>query len=333
VENVIEVLSCDVGYFSVKAAYRLRGYIETFSFPSVTIRSTRESLRSSTEFLGKNESRVEVGVGSTTYVIDTSNSSLPSSAAVRAEIDNFPVTEEYTALTLASVKKTRASRIRCLVLGLPIHTMTKHASYLKSRFEAVHHLDDNHICVVEKVVVLPQPLGSFAMLRAQNIISPDRTANTCIVDVGWHTTDAIVIGHDGSPDLERSVGLPGGAARVVREVARLVTEKTGVRIENLDRVDFAIRTRKPLLLAGAPIDLGPFLSLASKDTTHIANAVLTGLKTAEDLQVYATGGGGTLYVDAFSQAMGFPVTLVERGQMANALGFLIAAEAATRKLA
>jgi plasmid segregation protein ParM len=328
-EDLIEVLACDVGYFSVKAAYRSRGSVENFSFPSVTSRSTRESLRSSTEFLGKNESRIEVCVGSTTYVVDTYKSSLPSSAAVRVEVDNFPQTEQYTALVLASIAKTRASRIRCLVLGLPIHTMSKHAAYLKSRFEAIHRHSD-HGCAVEKVVVLPQPLGSFAALRSQGIISTNRTMSTCIVDVGWHTTDAIVIGPDGTPDLERSVGLPGGAARVVREVARLVSENTGVRIENLDRVDYALRTRNPLFLGGSSIDLAPYFRLASKDTIQIANAVLTGLKTAEDLNVFATGGGATLYVDALSASMGFQVKLVERAQMANALGFLIAAEGATK---
>ena len=330
VENIIDVLACDVGYFSVKAAYRVRGSIEAFNFPSIVSRSTRDTLRSTAEFFGRNDGRLEVSAGGTTYAVDTSRSALPSSTAVRTEVDNFPQTEAYTALVLACLKKIRSSRIRCLVLGLPIHTMHKHTDYLKSYFSAVHQLGELGRCVVEKVVVLPQPLGTFAFLRSQGLISGERHTSTCIVDVGWHTTDAIVIDPAGTPDLERSIGLSGGAARVVREVARLTSEKTGSRMDNLDRVDHALRNGERLHVSGNYVDLDPHLCTALKDTQQIADAVLTAIRTSEDLKVYVTGGGARFYLDALSGSMGFAVKLVDRSQMANVLGFLMAAEVTLR---
>lgn len=237
-ESIIDVLAYDVGYFGVKAAYRTRGSIESFGFPSVASRVSRETLRSSAEFFGKNSDCVEVDVGAVTYVVDTGKSALPGSSTVRAEVDNFPQSDHYAALVLAGLKKIGASRVKCLVLGLPLHTMHKHTDFLKSRFSAVHQLGGSG-CVIEKVVVLPQPLGAFARLRAQGLISAERVTSTCIVDVGWHTTDAVVIKQNGSPDLERIIGLPRGAAHVVREVARLISEKAGTRVDNLDRIDYA----------------------------------------------------------------------------------------------
>ncbi|GAB3628080.1 hypothetical protein PTE30175_02541 [Pandoraea terrae] len=329
-ENIVDVLACDIGYFAVKAAYRARGSVEKFSFPSVVSRATRTTLRSSAEYFGKNPNRVEVCVGGTTYSVDTSMSALPGSSVVRTEVDNFPQSEPYAALILACLQKIRASRVRCLVLGLPLHTMHKHTDYLKSRFSAAHHLSPHGVCVVDKVVVLPQPLGTFATLRAQGLISAERRTNTCIVDVGWHTTDAIVIEQDGTPDLDRSIGLSGGAARVVREVARLTSEKTGTRVDNLDRVDYALRTGEHLPVAGEAVDLRPFLRVALQDTQQITDAVLTALKTSEDLTVFVSGGGARFYVDALSKSMGFAVRHVDRSHMANALGFLTAAEAALK---
>ena len=331
-EQVIDVLACDVGYFAVKTAYRVRGNIEAFSFPSVVARcATREALRSNMELFGENAARVEVNVGDTTYAVNTGQTSLPSSAAVRAEVDDFPRTPKYAALILACLKKIRATKIRCLVLGLPVHTLERHSGYLKSTFCGALCLDGRSTCTVERVVVLPQPLGTYAHLRDRHLIPASRQVSTCIADIGWHTTDVVVFQPDGSLDVARSMGLSGGAARVVREVARLAGEQTGTRLENLDRVDHALRTGERLLHFGKHVDLAPHLRAALMDTYEVAHAVLTGLKTSEDLQVFVSGGGARFYMDTLSNALGLEIQLVERSHMANCLGFLAAAEAVQRQ--
>lgn len=326
----IDVLACDVGYFSLKAAYRRNGGIEAFSFPSLTTRATREALRSSTEHFGANSNRIEVNVGGTTYAVDTGQTSLPSSSSLRVEVDDFPRSEKYRALVLACIKKIRATRIRFLVLGLPIHTLDQHSAYLKATFAGVLRLDNLSDCKVEHVVVLPQPMGSFAYLRDRQLVSADRQVNTALVDIGWHTTDVVVFNVDGSVDLDRSIGLPGGAARVVREVARLASEKTGTRIDNLDRIDHALRTHERLRHYGEQVDLAPFLGAALMGTREIADAIVTGLRTTEDLEVFATGGGARFYRDSLSKAMRIEVKIVDRSHLANVFGFLAAAEATIR---
>lgn len=329
-DQIVDVLSCDVGYFSVKSAYRLRGSIETFSFPSICTRATREALRSSAEHLGESTDRVDVNVGGTTYAVNTGQAVLPSSSTLRTEVDDFPRSEKYRALVLACIKKIRATRIRYLVLGLPVHTLDRHSGYLRSAFADALRLDARLDCKVEHVVVLPQPVGTFALLRDRQLVSANRQVNTAVIDIGWHTTDVVVFHPDGTLDLDRSVGLPGGAARVVREVSRLAGEKTGSRIDNLDRVDHALRMRERLVHFGEHVDLAPYLDAALLDTREIAGAVLTGLRTAEDLEVFATGGGARFYLDALANALRLEVKLVDRSHQANSLGFLAAAEATIR---
>lgn len=330
-EQIIDAFAVDVGYFAVKAAHRVRGSVDAFSFPSVVSRLTRETiLRSNVELFGENAGRVEVNVGGTAYAVDTGQTALPSSSALRVEVDDFPQTDKYHALVLACLKKIGATRIRYLVLGLPIHTLDRHAQYLKTTFCGILRLDSRSECKIEKVVVLPQPLGTFAYLRDRHLIAAQRQVSTCVVDVGWNTTDSVVFHPGGSLDVNRSVGLPGGAARVVREVARLVSEKTGTRIDNLDRVDYALRTGERLLHFGEHVDLAHYLRVALLDTQEIAHAILTSLRTSEDLQVFASGGGARFYADALSKALSLEVKLVERSYMANCLGFLAAAEAAIK---
>lgn len=329
-EHIVDVLACDIGYFSVKSAYRLRGSIEAFCFPSIATRSTREALRSSAEHFGESTDRIEVHVGGTTYAVNTAQGLLPSSSALRTEVDDFPRSEKYRALVLACLKKIRATKIRYLILGLPVHTLDRHSAYLKSAFADVLRLDARLDCNVERVVVLPQPLGTFAALRDRQLVSANRQVNTAVVDVGWHTSDVVVFHPDGSVDLDRSIGLPGGAARVVREVARLASEKTGTRIDNLDRVDHALLTREPLRHFGEHVDLAPYLGAALMGTREVAEAIVTGLRTTEDLEVFAAGGGARFYLPALSKAMHIDVKLVDRSHLANALGFLAAGEATIR---
>ncbi|KJK03896.1 hypothetical protein UB44_05415 [Burkholderiaceae bacterium 26] len=76
------------------------------------------------------------------------------------------------------------------------------------------------------------------------------------------------------------------------------------------------------------MDLAPFLRTALQDTHQIADAILTAVRTSEDLEVFVSGGGARHYIDALSKALRVRAKLVDASHMANVLGFLIAAEAA-----
>lgn len=323
-----DVFGCDVGYFGVKSAFRHSGAIQTMTFPSVAVRATHAEFTSSETFLEPTGNKVEVDLDGSIYTVETDAQAIPSSRMVRTETDNFPRTEEYAALVLAALASAGARRVECLVLGLPLQTMQKHGPYLKTRFTKEHRIRRRDICKVEQVAVVPQPLGSLAFLRSAGLKPPAANMSMCIVDSGWHTCDSIVVGPGGHVDMSRSLGRPGGAAIVIREIARLIAEETQERIENIDRIDHALRAKEALWLHGHPIDLEPFFRRAIQVTYPIASAVLTALGTTEDLSVFGTGGAAGYYSKALSETLGCPVQTLGRSQVANAIGFLVAGERA-----
>ncbi|BCZ85201.1 ParM/StbA family protein [Paraburkholderia terrae] len=323
----IEVLGCDVGYYGVKLAVRRLGSIETEFFPSVAVRKLRSSLTATTELFASQKATIEIPVGDSTFVVDTASDSIAGSRIARAETDNFPLEEEYVALVLASLAKLRARNVRRLVLGLPLHNM-RHAGFVKQRFEGRHDLGEHGSCTVERVAVIPQPLGALAYLRATVPAASMHDTTVCLIDSGWHTSDLITAEGGTRLDLARSAGRPGGAAIVVREIARLVSESLGERVDNLDRIDRALRIKKPLNLFGKSVDLEPFVRDAIHVTYPIVKALITVVGTCEDLAVYSTGGAARFYVDALRRTLGFEVHTVDRPQVANAIGFLLAGETA-----
>jgi plasmid segregation protein ParM len=327
--EVIEVLGSDIGYYGVKGAVRRFDSIETFSFPSLAVRKINSSVSTATDLLVEQNTTVEIELGGSTYIVDTSPDIIAGSRTIRTEMDNFPREEEYAALVYASIIRAGARHVRRLVLGLPLHTM-RHAEFLKQRFAGKHDLRQHGVCIVESVAAVPQPLGSLAYLRATAPSAAGINATTCIIDSGWHSSDLITVERGSKIDLARSIGRPGGAAIVVREVARLVGETIGERIENIDRVDRALRLKQPLLVYGKSVDLEPFLSEALHVTFPIVRALMNVVGTCEDLVVYGTGGAAHYYAQALRHTVGFDVHTVDRPQSANAIGFLLAGEAASR---
>jgi plasmid segregation protein ParM len=331
-ENMLhdfDVFGCDAGYYGVKAAFRHAGAIQTTTFPSIAVRVTHAQIASPDIFLGPTGKKIEVDIDGSLYAVETDAQAIPSSRVVRTETDNFPRTDEYAALVLAALASAGARRVSCLVLGLPLQTMQKHGAYLKARFTREHRIRGRDICKVEQVAVVPQPLGSLAFIRSAGLKPPAANMSMCIVDSGWHTCDSIVVNPGGHIDMSRSLGRPGGAAIVIREVARLIAEETQERIENIDRIDHSLRTKEPLWLHGRQIELDPFLRRATQVTYAIASAVLTALGTTEDLYVFGTGGAAGYYATALSETLGCPVQSLDRSQVANAIGFLLAGERAT----
>jgi plasmid segregation protein ParM len=327
--NEFDVLGFDVGYYLTKFALRRNGLIETGSYPSLAVRKMHSGISSATDMFVEHKTVVEIEIGGVTFEVDTSPDSIAGSRTVRSETDNFPKDDEYAALVFAGLVKVRAKKVQLLVLGLPLHTM-RHAEFLKQRFAGTHDLGEHGTCTIVAVAVIPQPLGGLAYLRATTPLTATTGTTACIVDSGWHTTDLITVENGKKVDHARSVGRPGGAAVVIREVARLLGEFIGERIENIDRIDRALRLRQPLHVYGKSVDLQPLLRDAMHVTYPIVKALFTVVGTSEDLVVYGTGGAAVYYADALKQTLGFDAHTVDRPQLANAIGFVVAGEMALK---
>jgi plasmid segregation protein ParM len=320
----------DVGYSAVKFAYSQDGKINTDSFPSVaTPQVPGTCVGTVLDIVGVRDTDLQVTVEGITYAVDTNPDALVGGGVIRSEIDSFPLSNEYSALVYAALARCRATQVDQLVLGLPFHTFNQLAEKLVRKFKGVHNFGHGAVNI-QRVAVLPQPMGSYAYLNATQAGSIPRDTFGCIVDIGWGTSDVVVSSPGFRIDRQRSGGLSGGAAIVLRAIADSLRAKYGDRFNNLDRIDRCIVTGRPLTYKGVEIDLLELLEEARRATYPIVRSLLTTLKTTDDLTVIAAGGAAHYYLPALTTILGQEIKTVDQPRFANAMGFLLAGQAALK---
>ncbi|MGF6982577.1 plasmid segregation protein ParM [Paraburkholderia atlantica] len=322
-------LGIDVGYSSTKFSYMNGEEIVTGSFPSIALRGSRATFGSAMESMGAREADLRIEVDGAVYLVNTSELEVISSSAIRTENDEFSTTKEYTALVYSAMLQSQLRDISELVLALPMHTFTAYAPLLMQKFRGRHEFGHGAF-TIHNVSVLPQPVGAYSYLRYKNPSAFVAGTFCCVIDCGWNTTDTFTSSPGFKIDHERSGGLPGGAARVLREISALLQRKYKGRFSNLDRIDQSIVNETPLIHLGEEIDLTPFLQAALHVTVPIARSVLTTIKTAEDLTIFLAGGAGHYYRAALRETLGCNVKLLDNPRFANAIGFMLAGESFCR---
>lgn len=328
--NRSTTLGVDVGYSFTKYAFMHDGKITTGSMPSVARRFAETTFESSLEAVGAREADLQIEVNGMKYLVDTTDAEVVPSSIIRTETDDFPTSNEYYALLGTTLVRCQQRYIDELVLGLPLPTYQMHARGLIEKFRGSHDFGRHGTFTIRNVSVLPQPLGAYVFLRSTHPQAFSGDTSCCIVDSGWNTTDTFVSSSSFKVDRARCGGLQGGAAIVLREIAALLQRKHKGRFSNLDRIDRAIVTNKPLMHNGEAIDLQPFLNSALHVTIPIVRSVLTTIKTREDLTVFAAGGAAHYYLPALRETLGGEINVVEQPRFANAVGFLLAGEAALK---
>ncbi|MEX3952804.1 hypothetical protein AB4Y40_34245 [Paraburkholderia sp. EG287B] len=327
-------MGVDPGYSALKAAVcgmSGRDQIRTVSFPSVVTRATDTRLASSLQGIDDRKTEREITVDGITYVVDTSDVEPVSSSTIRTELDDFPRTAEYTSLIFAAMLMSGFTKFEQVTIGLPLHTFDRHAGHLVRKFEGKHDFGHGEF-VVKRVACVAQPVGSFYSFAKDTPGALDNRTATCIVDIGWGTSDVYTSSSSFKADKSRCGGVPSGAAIVVREISKLLRKKHKGRFENLDRIDRAVFENRPLRHNNADIHLDSFVQEARQVTVPICRAILGIIKTAEDLTVYATGGAAHYYLPDLRETLGCDVQTVKNPRFANSIGFCQAAvDACTRR--
>ena len=183
---------------------------------------------------------------------------------------------------------------------------------------------------IRNVSVLPQGVGAYAALRymTPDAFLPDTSC--CIVDCGWATTDTLVSSPSFRIDPNALVAWLGEPRSYCATSANSYNATIKDVSANLDRIDRAIVNGKPLIHNGREIDLSPYLNMRLHVTIPIARSVLTTIKTQEDLTVFAAGGAAHYYLPALQETLGCDIKVVDNPRFANAIGFLLAGEAACK---
>ena len=207
------VFAIDVGYGNTKSAFRMGSDIATQMFPSLTPIAVNDAVSAFGQGIVASRKVAPIKVGGTAYEIgpgvDTSSA---YGNAGRTLSEDFCLTPNYAALLGGSLHFAGVDDVELLVLGLAVHTITRHSSELKLAFTGTHDFGHGPVRI-GGVKVIPQPLGSLVSFSEYGGSRFDRENAHLVVDVGYFTTDWVVANGFTMND-RRSGGAPGGASQI-----------------------------------------------------------------------------------------------------------------------
>lgn len=246
--------------------------------------------------------------------------------------EDYPLTDEYHALFLGGLAGAGARHIDLLVTGLPVSQFySPKGAALKQaivqRMTGKHFVNDDLQTLVDRVMVVPQPMGTFfgiASEKGNEQLVTDDGLRTLVIDPGFFSVDWVMM--SGRSVLDQSSSTSTLATSVILErAAALVSNTLGVEVSR-DQLDKALRNQRrsiPIGL-GESADFGEALGLAIGQTVPaVIGEIRTSLRNAGPINlIILTGGGADLYESAVRAA--FPkvkvVTPVDN-VLGNARGY------------
>jgi len=199
--------------------------------------------------------------------------------------DAYKHTNEWKALLYTGLKRLGMERLDCLVLGLPCEEFYKSPTAVKEVIElsaGKHKIDENLTVDVKKVIVIPQPLGSF---HGYYLAEPDenirkilKKAITVVCDPGYGTFDWVVI-NKGEHVLQQSAGSTRQSVRAVcLETERLIlAEYPNLKLAPNDIENCIISNDWEVVVNSELVNVKPFFDKASD---NIGKSAFKYLRTA-----------------------------------------------------
>jgi len=326
------VFATDVGFGNTKSAFRLGDQLKFQIFRSLaTLVGPNKGLASLNMEGGSQRKIVRVTIEGVDYEVGPGVNTTNSSSA-RTLADDFPATPNYAALLAGAFHFANVSSVERLVLGLPIHTLSRYHALLETKFKG--KLDFGTFTVdVGTVSVLPQPLGTLLSATKKKLINTARGAAILLIDVGYFSVDWVVMS-DGQIDKDRSNGDPSGASKVYRRIAEALSSELRKQVTGIERIDASLRENLPFTAHGKEFNLRrDYLPQAISVCRGAVKVIQSSVGNTEDIrEIWLSGGAANLYVPAVSEAFdGIPMNTVENPCYANVEGFLLSGESARRR--
>ena len=317
----MNILGIDIGYSNLKLAFGPNGESpKTHLRPAGAAPANRFGAR----FDGKAQ-------GDFLHVLVDGQAFVAGVSPDRAEMwtrslhADYTASSSYTALFHAGLLLSEMARIDVLVTGLPVSQYLDEArrNALTERMRGTHQVTPRRAVSVEKVKVIPQPVGGLLDYIAQEDADIE-DARVLVVDPGFFSVDWVVIAHR---DVHRqSSGTSLNASSVLlEEASRLIAGDHGAAV-NTETLENAIRADKPtVLVLGQRVEIAPYIGQAIKTVGPVVvESIQKSLRTENTMPdlVILVGGGARFFREALQNA--FPrltVATPKEPVFSNARGF------------
>lgn len=297
-----------------------KGEVSFAAFPSLAPKSVGMDLSNSV--LGRRDT-VAVKVDGTEYEVGPDSGDLDSNDSTRSLNDNFIFTDQYKAVFFGALYYMGTPEIDVLVVGLPLNNMAS-AEKLKAAMIGEHKITDDRIVTVKDVLVLAQPMGALyyclGKKKELGLEFMDDDLNL-IIDPGFVTLDFLL--SNGKKIIEnRSGAHPAGVSKVLRAISESISDKHGIRYENLSAIDRGLRRRK-IKINGVEEEMEPHIRSTRAVLEGGLNFVKNIVGQGSDIDnIILVGGGSSVYRKTLESFYpNHKLTVIEDAQYANVKGF------------
>lgn len=330
------VRAIDVGFGNTKFVVLRQGAGEVHCgiFPSIAPQAPSTSdlggevfQRRNTAVVTVNDVRYEVG----------KDALLAQDASYGRILDpSYALTDAYIALVRGAFYYMGVTHIDVLVVGLPVNANENTRGELEKRLVGEHPIPlprgnasgGETIVRVEKVSVLPQPIGAFFDYSMQgDRYNKMRNEMNLVIDPGYYTLDWVVARGTKIVDA-RSGAHSGGMSAVLSTVGEAISKKLGTQLTDYSSIDEALRTKTNPRFFGKEFDLKPFLPLAKDKVRQFVAVLANKVGSSADIDnILLAGGGAEFFKDIIAEK--FPhhsINITPDPVFANVRGFQFAGE-------
>lgn len=223
--------------------------------------------------------------------------------------------------------------IHLLVVGLPVNTYFEKGirEELQKALIGEHPLEGDNAVTVERVIVLPQPMGAFFDYSFEKgLFDEMKEQNTLVIDPGYNTFDWL-FSEGVVPNTARSDSTVRGTNYVLRAMADAMKkeEHWDTQPETLVRMlDDHFRTGRPFIVYGRPVEVSQYLPAGRGIINEAVSAMINKVGDGADIQyIILAGGGAQLYQGVIAER--FPrhnILVMDTPVFANVRGFQLAGE-------
>jgi plasmid segregation protein ParM len=249
--------------------------------------------------------------------------------------EDYPATKEYKALFYSALARTGYGEIDVLVTGLPVdqYLDDTRKKTLESMLVGEHQVGPKRKVVVQKAIVIPQPIGAYLDMFAS--IEDDKEAEkversrVLTIDPGFFSLDWVMVRNHAFQKNTSSTSKLASSI-VLEEVATMIKLDFGCLLQKEDIEDALQQGLSTVLVGAYEIDYSDYLKRASAQVAedamkHLLQSLRTEISGVNI--VLLSGGGANFYRETVEKY--FPkskVMLSADPVLANANGFFIYGE-------
>lgn len=238
---------------------------------------------------------------------------------------DYPASPSYKALFHAGLLLSEFDTIHTLVTGLPVSQYLDEAKReaLAKQMTGKHQVTPKRAITVERVKVVPQPVGGFLDFADQSGEDFD-DMHVLVVDPGFFSVDWVVIADNILERASSDTSLEASSV-VLDEAAKLIGKDYGVKLGE-EHLEGALRAGKPTVtVLGKKVEIEPYInSAADKVAPVVVESIQKSLRKLNKPvdKVLMVGGGAGFFAPAVAAVFhNIDVVSASESALANARGF------------